>query len=103
VENPRRGPKANRHRAAGKLQSGFHHRMSSGEFIDGLAMNGIMEAAVSGATLGVGVAIWLLAGYLIQRIMFRNPAPRSSTIVTTSMTASMLLLSLFAMLTFHTR
>jgi len=66
-------------------------------------MNSILEAAVSGATLAVGVAIWLLAGYLIQRFAFRNPAPRSSTVVATSMSASMLLLSLFAMLTFHIR
>ena len=30
-------------------------------------MNGIREAAVNGAIVGAGVAIWLVAGYLIQR------------------------------------
>ena len=66
-------------------------------------MNEIVEAAISGATLGVGVAIWLLAGYLIQRFTFGNPAPRSSTVVATSMSASMLLFSLVAIMSFHIR
>ena len=30
-----------------------------------------MEAAVNGAILDAGVAIWLVAGYLIQRFGFR--------------------------------
>jgi len=66
-------------------------------------MNSILEAAVSGATLAVGVAIWLLAGYLIQRFAFRNPEPRSSTVIATSMSASMLLFSLVAIMSFHIR
>jgi hypothetical protein len=66
-------------------------------------MSGIVEAAVSGAILGAGVAIWLLAGYLIQRFAFRNPEPNCATVIATSMSTSMLLFSLVALLTFHTR
>ena len=66
-------------------------------------MNEIVEAAISGATLGVGVAIWLLAGYLIQRFAFRNPRPTYATVLATSMSASMLLFSFVALLTFHIR
>ena len=36
-------------------------------------MNEVMEAAVAGASLAAGAAIWLLAGYRIQRFAFRNP------------------------------
>jgi hypothetical protein len=36
-------------------------------------MNDVMEAGIAGATLGAGTAIWLLAGYLIQRFAFQNP------------------------------
>jgi hypothetical protein len=32
----------------------------------------IVEAAISGATLAAGAAIWLLVGYVIQRFAFRN-------------------------------
>ena len=101
----RDGYKSNRHRSAGKLQSGFHHRMRFGEIIDGVdrAMNGIMEAAVNGAILGAGVAIWLVAGYLIQRFGFRNPEPNYATVIATSTGASMLLFSLVALLVFHIR
>ena len=96
----RDGYKSNRHRSAGKLQSGFHHRMPFGEIIDGVdrGMNGIMEAAVNGAILGAGVAIWLVAGYLIQRFGFRNPEPNYATVIATSTGASMLLVSLVALL-----
>ena len=66
-------------------------------------MNEIMEAAISGATLGVGVAIWLLAGYLIQRFAFQNPEPSYATVLATSMGTSMLLFSLAALLAFHIR
>ena len=38
-------------------------------------MNEVVEAAVAGASLAAGAAIWLLAGYLIQRFAFRNPEP----------------------------
>jgi predicted phage tail protein len=100
----RDGYKSNRHRSAGKLQSGFHHRMRFGEIIDGVdRMNGTMEAAVNGAILGAGVAIWLIAGYLIQRFAFRNPRPTYATVLATSMSASMLLFSLGALLAFHIR
>ena len=54
-------------------------------------MNEIMEAAVNGAILGVAVAIWLVAGYLIQRFGFRNPEPHYATVFATSTGASMLL------------
>jgi len=37
--------------------------------------DGVVLAAIGGATLGAGAAIWLLAGYLIQRFAFRNPRP----------------------------
>ena len=66
-------------------------------------MDGIMEAAVSGAILGAGVAIWLVAGYLIQRFGFRNPEPHYATVFATSTAASMLLVSLVALLVFHVR
>ena len=66
-------------------------------------MNGIMEAAVNGAILGAGVAIWLVAGYLIQRFGFRNPEPNYATVIATSTAASMLLFSLVALLVFHVR
>ena len=66
-------------------------------------MNGIMEAAVNGAILGAGVAIWLIAGYLIQRFAFRNPRPTYATVLATSMSASMLLFSLGALLASHIR
>ena len=32
----------------------------------------MVEAAVAGATLAAGAAIWLLVGYLIQRFAFRK-------------------------------
>ena len=66
-------------------------------------MNEIMEAAVNGAVLGVAVAIWLVAGYLIQRFGFRNPEPHYATVFATSTAASMLLVSLVALLVFHIR
>jgi hypothetical protein len=59
-----------------------------------------MEAGIAGAALGAGTAIWLLAGYLIQRFAFRNPEPTAGTVLATSMSVSMLLLSLGALLTF---
>jgi hypothetical protein len=65
-------------------------------------MNGVLEAAISGATLAAAVAIWILVGYLIQRFAFRNPEPSHATILATSMGASMLLFSLGA-LAFHIR
>jgi hypothetical protein len=101
----RDGYKSNRHRSAGKRQSGFHHRMRFGEIIDGVdrSMNGIMEAAVNGALLGAGVVIWVVAGYLIQRFGFRNPEPNYATVIATSTGASMLLFSLVALLVFHIR
>jgi hypothetical protein len=48
-------------------------------------MNGVVEAAISGATLAAAVAIWILVGYLIQRFAFRNPEPSHATILATSM------------------
>jgi hypothetical protein len=66
-------------------------------------MNEVVEAAVAGASLAAGAAIWLLAGYLIQRFAFRNPEPNSATVIATSMSISMLLFSLVALLTFHIR
>ena len=48
-------------------------------------------------------AIWLLAGYLIQRFAFRNPEPTLAVVFATSLSASMLLFSLVALLTFHVR
>jgi hypothetical protein len=62
----------------------------------------VVEAAIGGATLAAA-AIWLLAGYLIQRFAFRNPKPTYATILATSLAASMLLFSLGAFLAFHTR
>ena len=79
--------------------------MPFGEIIDGVdrGMNGIMEAAVNGAILGAGVVIWLVAGYLIQRFGFRNPEPHYATVFATSTAASMLLVSLVALLVVHVR
>ena len=79
--------------------------MRFGEIIDGVdrSMNGIREAAVNGAIVGAGVAIWLVAGYLIQRFGFRNPEPHYATVFATSTAASMLLFSLVALLVFHIR
>ena len=47
--------------------------------------------------------MWLIAGYLIQRFAFRNPGPTYATVLATSMSASMLLFSLGALLAFHIR
>jgi len=66
-------------------------------------MNEVVEAAVAGASLAAGAAIWLLVGYLIQRFAFRNPEPTYAIVFATSLTASMLLFSLLALLTFHIR
>ena len=66
-------------------------------------MNEVLEAAVAGASLAAGLAFWLLAGYLIQRFAFRNPEPNCATIIATSMSTSMLLFSLVALLTVHIR
>ena len=66
-------------------------------------MNEVVEAAVAGASLAAGAAIWLLAGYLIQRFAFRNPEPTYAIVFATSLSASMLLFSLVALLTFHIR
>jgi hypothetical protein len=60
--------------------------------------DGVVEAAIAGATLAAGTAIWLLAGYLIQRFAFRNPEPSYATVLATSMSVSMLLFSLGALL-----
>jgi hypothetical protein len=65
--------------------------------------DGVVQAAIAGATLGAGAAIWLLAGYLIQRFVFRNPRPTAGTVLATSMSASMLLFSLGALLASHIR
>ncbi len=45
--------------------------------------DGVVQAAIAGATLGAGAAIWLLAGYLIQRFAFRNPRPTAGTVLAT--------------------
>ena len=66
-------------------------------------MNEVVEAAVAGASLAAGAAIWLLAGYLIQRFAFRNPEPTYAIVFATSLSASMLLFSFVALLTFHIR
>ena len=66
-------------------------------------MNNLVEAAIGGATLAAGAAIWLLAGYLIQRFAFRNPEPTAGTVIATSLSTSMLLFSLGALLVFHIR
>jgi hypothetical protein len=65
--------------------------------------DGVLEAAIAGATLGAGAAIWLIVGYLIQRFAFRNPEPTHATVLATSMSASMLLFSLGALLAFYIR
>ena len=56
--------------------------------------DGVVEAAIAGASLAAGAAIWLLAGYLIQRFAFRNPRPTYAIVFATSLSASMLLFSL---------
>ena len=66
-------------------------------------MNETMEAAVNGAILGAGVAIWLVAGYLIQRFAFRNPEPTLRNRLCDIYSASMFLFSLVALLAFHIR
>jgi len=65
--------------------------------------DGVVQAAIGGATLAAGAAIWLLAGYLIQRFAFRNPQPTFATALATSMGTSMLLFSLGALLALHIR
>jgi hypothetical protein len=74
--------------------------MASGEIIliEVRIMNDVMEAGIAGAALGAGTAIWLLAGYLIQRFAFRNPEPTAGTVLATSMSVSMLVFSLGALL-----
>jgi len=66
-------------------------------------MNDLVEAAIAGATLATGAALWLLAGHLIQRFVFRNPEPTYATIFATSLSASMLLFTLGALVTSHFR
>ncbi len=66
-------------------------------------MSDMTEAAIAGATLAAGGAIWLLLGYMIQRFVFQNPDPTYGTAFATSLSASMLLFSLVALLTFHVR
>jgi hypothetical protein len=66
-------------------------------------MNEVVGAAIAGASLAAGAAIWLLAGYLIQRFAFRNPEPTYAIVFATSLSASMLLFSFVALLTFHIR
>ena len=66
-------------------------------------MNEVVEAAVAGASLAAGAAIWLLVGYLIQRFAFRNPEPTAGTVIATSLSTSMLLLSLGALMTIQFR
>ena len=66
-------------------------------------MNEVLGAAIAGATIAAGGAVWLLAGYLIQRFAFRNPEPTAGTVIATALSASMLLFSFVALLTFHIR
>ena len=66
-------------------------------------MNEVVEASIAGASLAAGAAIWLLAGYLIQRLAFRNPEPTYAIVFATSLSTSMLLFSLVALLTFYIR
>ena len=66
-------------------------------------MNEVVGAAIAGVSLAAGGAIWLLAGYLIQRLAFRNPEPTYAIVFATSLSASMLLFSFVALLTFHIR
>ena len=66
-------------------------------------MNEVVGAAVAGASLAVGAAIWLLAGYLIQRFAFRNPKPTAGTVIATSLSTSMLLFSLCALMAIQFR
>jgi hypothetical protein len=79
--------------------------MASGEFIivEFFMNDGIVEAAIGGALLAIGFAIWLLAGYLNQRFAFRNPTPTTGTVVATSLSASMLLFSLGALMSVQFR
>jgi hypothetical protein len=84
----------------------FHHRMTSGEIIlmeVRIMSDGLIEAAIAGVTFAAAAAIWLLAGYLIQRFVFRNPQPTAGTVLATSMGTSMLLFSLGSLLAFHIR
>jgi hypothetical protein len=62
----------------------------------------VVKAAIGGATFAVGGAIWLLAGYLIQRFAFRNPAPTAGSVIA-SLSASMLLFSIGALVTLQFR
>jgi hypothetical protein len=78
-------------------------QLPSTESFTEVRMNEALEAAVAGASLAAGAAIWLLAGYLIQRFAFRNPEPTYAIVFATSLSASMLLFSLVALLTFHVR
>ena len=66
-------------------------------------MTEVVEASIAGASLGAAAAIWLLAGYLIQRLAFRNPEPTYAIVFATSLSTSMLLFSLVALLVFHIR
>ena len=66
-------------------------------------MNEVVAASIAGASLAAGAAIWLLAGYLIQRLAFRNPEPTYATVFATSLSTSMLLFSLVALLAFYIR
>ena len=66
-------------------------------------MNEVVEASIAGASLAAGAAIWLLAGYLIQRLAFRNPEPTYAIVFATSLSTSMLLFSLVALLAFYIR
>ena len=65
--------------------------------------DGLIEAAIAGATFATAAAMWLLAGYLIQRFAFRNPEPTAGIVVATSLVVSMLMFSLVALLMSYSR
>jgi hypothetical protein len=72
--------KPNRHQSISRVQSSFSPDGIWQNHIDGgSCMNdGLMEAAIAGATFAAGAAIWLLAGYLIQRFIFRTRCTKTA-------------------------
>ncbi|MDA9529896.1 hypothetical protein [Bradyrhizobium sp. CCBAU 25338] len=51
--------------------------------------SGVFQQFIAGAIIAAACTIWLYSGYLIQRFIFRNRKPDSTTIVATAMGATM--------------
>lgn len=51
-------------------------------------MKGFFDKLIVGAVIGAAATLWIGSGYLIQRYLFGNRSPDGTTIIATSMGAS---------------